>query len=117
MAKAARGRVNSGVYIKGSGTLITSKDGDISIKGQAGSNGDANSDRNAGIYVVQADITSTGTGSNAAKITLDGTGGAGDDDNYGVFIASLGTEITSNTERGMLIFGKGAGQLVDPETR
>ena len=53
-----------------------------------------------------ADITSTGTGSNAAKITLDGTGTAGSSNNYPVFIYSTGTKITSNTD----VEIKGAGQ-------
>jgi len=41
------------------------------------------------------DLTSTGTGAFAGNITLDGTGGDGTSDNYGVYIKQAGTEITT----------------------
>jgi len=40
-------------------------------------------------------ITSTGTGTNAAKITINGTGGNGEATNHGVSIGGAGTQVTS----------------------
>jgi len=73
-----------GVYLNGSGADITSVDGNISITGQGG-DGD---DWNLGVLVAWGggSITSTGTGTNAATITIDGTGGDGGDSAHGVYI-------------------------------
>jgi hypothetical protein len=62
---------------------ITSIDGNISITGQGG-NGSGSD--NYGIYSYNGAITSTGTGVNAANITLNGTGGGTGANNHGILI-------------------------------
>jgi filamentous hemagglutinin family protein len=74
-----------GVNIVGANTEITSVDGDINIDGTAG-NGSAHSG-NVGINIrLDALIRSTGTGTNAATINLNGIAGSGIDHNYGVHL-------------------------------
>jgi len=87
---------NYGIWVVNTGTQITSIDGDIVLTGQGGSNGQAGSNGNFGIFVNSgAEITSTGSGVDAATITLTGTGGAGENSNHGIAIANTGTQITS----------------------
>ncbi|MEM9366352.1 MAG: cadherin domain-containing protein [Planctomycetota bacterium] len=57
------------------GTQIASVSGDISISGQGG---DAVGRINRGVYIREAEIVSTGLGSDAALISIDGVGVAGD---------------------------------------
>jgi len=84
---------NIGVRLELAGTLVTSADGDISVTGQGGH---GSSSDNYGIYMVtDADITSTGTGGNAATITLNGTGGNGTSSNYGIRLTNSGTLVSS----------------------
>ena len=94
---AASEDLNRGVRIVSATTRVTSVDGDITITGTGGSNGAATSSQNYGLIVYESTIESTGTGVNAAAITLDGTGGAGDDYNTGVYIDGNGSnaDITS----------------------
>jgi hypothetical protein len=62
---------NHGVWIQSSGTQVTSVDGDILITGQGG---DATGSSNYGVFVASsAVISSTGTGADAATITINGT--------------------------------------------
>jgi filamentous hemagglutinin family protein len=84
---------NYGVYLRNGGTL-TAVDGDIEITGTGGA-GSAN--LNYGIFVLSGGgITSTGTGADAANITLDGTGGTGaSSEHYGVYLQSAGTLIST----------------------
>ena len=102
------GDSNYGVVLSGASTSIDSVDGDISITGTAGS-GD---DWNMGVRVISgADITSTGTGVNAATITINGTGGDGSDDyNHGVFIDDAGTTVTS-IDGAISMTGNGGGDV------
>jgi filamentous hemagglutinin family protein len=84
---------NRGVFLSGVDTAVTSEDGAISVTGigGAGSGGD-----NHGIALTSAaTITSTGTGADAAMVTLHGTGGAGTQQNHGVFLSDANTEVTS----------------------
>jgi RHS repeat-associated protein len=84
---------NRGVFITGSTTRVTAVDGDIQITGQGG---DGSSGWNDGVRIaLAAGVSSTGTDANAAKITIDGTGGAGTSSNRGVGITSSGTLVTS----------------------
>jgi len=78
---------NDGVFTDSAGT-IRSAYGDITIVGY-GSPDSTGSD-NLGI-LTRGRIESTGTGADAANITLTGTGGAGTDNNDGVYAASSGT--------------------------
>lgn len=81
---------NEGVYLYLAGTTVTSVDGDILITGVGSSNGTATSDNNDGILLNgSASIHSTGITTNAAKITLRGTGGNGQRFNRGVVNAGL----------------------------
>ena len=96
---------NLGTYIYGAGTKATSVDGDITITGTGG-NGSSTS--NHGVYVnVGAQIISSGTGANAANITLNGYGGVGTTTNYGTIINGSGTTITS-IDGDITITGAGA---------
>jgi hypothetical protein len=73
------------------GGEITSVDGDIRINGIGG--GDAAGETNRGILLLGVILSSTGTGSDAAKITVNGKGGVGIESNAGVYYAA--GEITS----------------------
>lgn len=86
-------RQNYGLYMRDSGTLMSSVDGAINILGQAG---DGTQYRNRGVFIERsADISSTGTGANAATIDITGIGGTGNYENMGVLINSGGTTINS----------------------
>ncbi len=95
---------NDGVFI--SSGLLTSVDGDLSITGRAGGTGSA-SYQNAGINIQNSSLVSSGTGENAATITLDGTGGTGTHHHYGVHLSS-GTNVTS-ADGNISITGQGGG--------
>ena len=86
---------NHGIRIgENANVVVTSVDGDILLTGVGGSDGSANS--NAGIVLgSSSDITSTGTGANAADIALTGTGANGTSDNIGVYLTDPGTGIAS----------------------
>lgn len=87
-------RYSRGVIISGAST-ITSAYGDISITG-TGQTYNGTGNLNEGIRLIGgAVISSTGTGDNAASITLNGSGGNGSGTNYGVSIGEAGTAITS----------------------
>ncbi len=101
---------NFGVYMLGANTLVTSVSGDVSVIGKGGggllSGTDGIGGLNRGIYMITgAKVTSTGTGANAAKVTLHGTGGsetqrAADTDsftaqNMGVYLMNAGTGVES----------------------
>jgi hypothetical protein len=84
---------NYGAYLVGSTTDVTSEDGDISITGVGG---DGSGGGNYGVYLASIEtIASTGTGADAAKITIHGTGGNGTAINHGVFLHSSTTDVTS----------------------
>ncbi len=75
---------NYGVYIVSNTTDVTSVDGAISIIGVGGS---GSGDLNMGVYFNGIErIESTGTGANAATITITGTGGNAQSFNYGVIV-------------------------------
>ena len=98
---------NYGVFVGGVGTFVTSLDGDINITGQGGSIGATNSNSNAGIRIDGGGIVSSGTGANAAKIILTGTGGAGEDSNHGITLDDNGTSLTS-VDGDIILMGQGA---------
>ena len=62
-------------------TIVSSVDGDITLQGTAG---DGSGDLNTGLDINGADITSSGAGTDAAQITLIGTGGAGTNSAKGI---------------------------------
>lgn len=77
---------NEGVDISDVGTLVTSISGAIGITGS--------NDNNDGVYVAHGGVvSSTGTGANAATITIMGTSAAAD--NEGVDIGDAGVMVTS----------------------
>jgi hypothetical protein len=84
---------NYGVDVFGTGTLVTSVVGAISITGTAGT---GSSNANEGVTVFNgAHLTSTGSGAGAATIIITGQGGQGTDANFGVDIEDAGTLVTS----------------------
>ncbi|PHS05920.1 MAG: hypothetical protein COA78_14865, partial [Blastopirellula sp.] len=75
---------NVGVLLDDPTTVISSVSGDITISGQGADGAGGN---NSGILIYQSGgIISTGTGANAAAISLTGTAGSGTDRNRGVII-------------------------------
>jgi len=86
-------RLNYGVRIRGNGTTLETDTGDITVIGDTAS---VLGDKNIGIILESsAEIISTGSGVNAGTITLNGTGGNGTSDNYGVHLLGDTTHITS----------------------
>ncbi|MCG8405757.1 MAG: hypothetical protein MI923_11215, partial [Phycisphaerales bacterium] len=83
------GWINYGVDITG---FVTSVDGAINIVGQGG--GDGAGALNNGV-LVQREVRSTGTGPNAATITINGAGGVGFNSDYGVAIDTAAGLVTS----------------------
>ncbi len=84
---------NYGVYVVNTGSKVSSVAGDISITGQAGGTGA----ENFGVQFADGGVVeSTGTSkTDAATITIDGTGGDGTNDNYGVYVVDSGSRISS----------------------
>lgn len=83
---------NFGVYLF-TNTAVTSVDGDLSLTGVGGAGSDGS---NYGIFMNgAARVSSTGTGVDAAKVTLHGTGGSGTSQNLGVFLVGANTAVTS----------------------
>lgn len=83
---------NYGTFLNGTGTTISSVDGDIDITSQGG-NGVSS---NYGFYMAtDSDIISSGTGNDAANITINGTGTGTTTNNYGVYINGAGVDITT----------------------
>ncbi len=67
---------NFGIHINGANALVTAIDGDITVNGTG--NGGGASFFNPGVLMdLGGAITSTGTGANAADITVGGQGGTG----------------------------------------
>ncbi|MFZ5807160.1 MAG: beta strand repeat-containing protein [Verrucomicrobiota bacterium] len=84
---------------------VSSIDGDILLKGQGGSG--AGAIANTGVAVAWGGkVQSTGTGDDAANITLIGTGGMGDNGTYGVYMVGNDSEI-STVDGDILLKGKG----------
>jgi hypothetical protein len=79
---------SEGVMITGVGTAVTSIDGDIRVIGDSGGDDDGVEIHGAAV------ISSTGSGPDAATITVNGTGGSGTTD-YGVELADAGTTLTA----------------------
>lgn len=106
--------VNYGVYLTGSNTDINSIDGDISIDGTGGN---GSGDSNRGVEIVNiVGISSTGTGADAASITINGTGGTGGSTNLGVFVLGAATDIIANTGS-ISITGTGGGNTTSGSNR
>lgn len=99
---------NVGVIIDRNSHVV-SVDGDISMAGTGGSNGMAGSDRNLGVDISFGGmVSSTGTDTidrTAALISVNGTGGAGEDENDGVSITVF-AQLTS-VDGDILISGTG----------
>lgn len=87
---------NAGIYLTGAGTGITSDTGAINLTGFGGSDGGTDSDQNNGVRLDGgAVVSSTGTTSSAATITIIGTSTNSDDYNDGVSLADANTKVTS----------------------
>lgn len=100
------GSANRGVYIFNTDTLITTQGtGDITITGFGGDA--AGTSSNHGVYIRDgAEITSTATGANAGDITINGTSGDSDNNNYGIYVSENTTKITS-VDGDILFVGQG----------
>ena len=84
---------NYGVYITGTDSKVTSADGNISINGTGGA---GLGQSNRGVLLSSGgQVESTGSGADAAEITITGTGGAGTDFNQGVAITGTDSKVTS----------------------
>jgi len=79
---------SEGVHITGDLATVTSAYGDIRITGDSGGDDDGVEIHNGAV------IGSTGTGGDAATISISGTGGSGTTD-YGVELVGAGTVVTS----------------------
>lgn len=99
---------NYGIGI--SGATITSVMGDISLNGTGG--GDGSENYNVGINLRSSEISSTGTGTEAAAITLTGQGG------FGLASMGIATVFTSDyttvesVDGDIQFFGSGGDGLV-----
>ncbi|TWU57052.1 Bacillopeptidase F precursor [Rubripirellula tenax] len=85
-------RINAGVEIADAGTRISSIDGDIAITGTGGI---GTEDFNHGIRLVGGTVESTGTGIEAAKITINGAAGNGVSFNWGTLIQGVDAHVQS----------------------
>ncbi len=84
---------NTGVTIEFSGSKVTAVDGDITITGNGGAGSEG---MNHGVFVNQSGVVeSTGTGVNAAAITINGTAGNGTNDNAGVRIEDANSKVAA----------------------
>ncbi|MDP7020184.1 MAG: GEVED domain-containing protein, partial [Pirellulaceae bacterium] len=92
--------------MSGTSTKITSVDGDIAITATAAA--DAATSSHDGIRIAAGKIQSTGTTANAAKITIDGAAGAGEDSNDGAELNGANVLVTS-VAGAISITGTGAG--------
>ncbi|WP_145362915.1 choice-of-anchor Q domain-containing protein [Stratiformator vulcanicus] len=107
---SAGGGDNNGVNIIRLETLITSVDGAISITGEGGGGPFLDTGFNGGVFIEDAEIISTGTGTEAATITILGTGGEGENDNNGVFIGA-DTAAVISTDGDITITGIAGGNV------
>lgn len=99
-------QLKHGIISRDAGNSLTSSFGDIRIAGVGGFRSDGNGANYWGIYLAGLDIASTGTGPNAATITLDGVGGNEITTNYGVRLASENVSISS-VDGDINIIGRG----------
>ncbi|MHC4874901.1 MAG: choice-of-anchor Q domain-containing protein [Planctomycetota bacterium] len=82
---------NIGVSIQGANSEVTTVHGDISLTGQGGL-GTGNGTHGVRLFDGGA-VSSTGTGSNPPEISIAGTGGSGDQYNYGIYIDAVGSAV------------------------
>ena len=89
---AANNSQNSGVVLSGANAKISSVNGAISVTGFGGTG----TGSNYGVWLNAGQILSTGTGANAATITIAGTGvGASGTNNYGVRLEGTAPQISA----------------------
>jgi hypothetical protein len=99
-------RFNDGVEIGAAGGSVTSVDGDIRIQGTGGTGPDGFSH---GVNLSNnGSVTSTGSGADAATITVMGAGGAGGIAHRGVTLSEAGSTISS-IEGDISLTGTGGG--------
>ncbi|MDB5341469.1 MAG: hypothetical protein JWN70_7088 [Planctomycetaceae bacterium] len=80
---------NRGIELADAGTKITSQHGDISITGHGGDNSSGPGTYNVGVWMRDGVVVqSTATTGTAAKISIDGTAGAGLSSEIGVLLSS-----------------------------
>ncbi len=96
---------NIGVLISGPNSEIKSVDGDVLIGGQGGN---GTGPDNYGVRMESCLVESTGTGADAANITIDGTGGDGLSSNVGTF-HSIGSKLSA-VDGDIAITGQGQGR-------
>ena len=91
---------STGIYVDSS--TISSVNGDINLTGTGGGGTGTN---HFGIRTTAAIFESTGTGINAATITLNGTGGDGTD--WGVGLGMLNDSVIRSVDGNVLLVGTG----------
>jgi fibronectin-binding autotransporter adhesin len=100
---------NYGVFVGIAGAMVTSVDGDILIAGQGGNGSGV---LNIGVSIVSGgQVTSTGTGAQAAAITIMGTGGAGTIANFGVQVSNATVTAVAGDIQIIGQGGNGSGDL------
>lgn len=106
-----------GVLLTADNSRITSVDGDIQITGQGGKS--ATGEKNVGVAILNgAQVRSKGTTSDAAKITIAGTGGAGSNSNIGVVVdlnsavASFNGDLQITGQGGSPVTGNNNGGVI-----
>jgi hypothetical protein len=99
---------NSGVEVAGAGSSVASVSGNIQITGTSL----GTEDGNTGFYLnTAATVTSTGTGTTAANITINATAGNGTSNNAGFTMFGLSTANgISAVDGDISITGQGRGQ-------
>ena len=74
---------NNGIHIPASGIAVSSVEGAIRMIGQAGGDAGLSGFSNYGVSITSgAKVASTGSGLNAASVTIDGTGAGRLDGHY-----------------------------------
>ncbi len=84
-----------GLVARDAGNVIESAYGDISLDGIGGFRSDGGAQSFFGIYLTGLNVSSTGSGPEAATISVDGTGGAETSSTFGVRMLSSNVSFSS----------------------
>ncbi|MBK7425684.1 MAG: hypothetical protein IPI60_00910 [Saprospiraceae bacterium] len=96
------GVFNTGIFLSGSSSQISSSGGSITMLGNGGGTGASTS--NLGIYMLDADVSAGGPG----NINIEGNAGSTGGGAIGVYISGATASVTSNSGS-ILIDGSGGG--------
>lgn len=84
---------NHGISVSGANSAITSIDGNIQLTGQGGT---GSTDQHIGVVLLDGgQVRSTGATADASDVTVNGTGGTGTQNNFGVFIEGASSQFIS----------------------